>query len=247
MTEEKSPPPEKKRKRKRYQSSTNIHELRETSRLTKTAIEKISNGTPITEDEFFAIFKSDSIPQQEQDALLENIANKDDLQLNIPKLFIEQPKIVHGYLDFWVPDLESEMLTYFRDHPSELYSMAPRKFEELVAAIFRNNGFSVQLTPETRDGGVDLIAVHHSSLTGETVNLVECKRYGPTQKVGIGIVQRLLGCVHEHKASKGILVTTSFFTRDAQHVAMNSRHNLALNDYNSVTSWLAQLPFTSKK
>lgn len=233
---------EKPHKLKRRLPS-NISEFKENSRLAKEAVEKPTRGEAITEDDLVAIYKSDALLPNEQNAVLNNIPNLEELQflLQEPQLYVEQPEIVHGYLDFWVPNLEREMLAYFRANPEQLYSMAPRRFEELIAAIFKNNGFSVELTPQTRDGGVDIIAVQHSALTGETVNLVECKRYSPTRKVGIGVVQRLLGCVHERRATKGILVTTSFFSQDAQHVARNSKHVLALNAYNAVTGWLTDL------
>jgi DNA polymerase III subunit epsilon len=138
-----------------------------------------------------------------------------------------------------IRSVEQEMLAYFARNPHALYGMSPRKFEEFVAAIFKNNGFSVQLTPPSRDGGVDIIAVQHSALTGATVNLIECKRYAPNRPVGIGIVQRLVGVVEQNRAGKGILVTTSTFTRDAIRVAEATPHSLALRDYDAVCEWLS--------
>jgi DNA polymerase III epsilon subunit len=119
----------------------------------------------------------------------------------------------------WTPSIEHELFSYLSKHPRALLDLPPRRFEELVASIFRNNGFSVELTPQTRDGGVDIIAVENSSLTGGSLHLIECKRYAHENKVGIGIVQRLLGAVSQRRATKGILVTTSFFTQAAAQVA----------------------------
>ena len=119
-----------------------------------------------------------------------------------------------------------------------MFNLSPRRFEELVAAIFRNNGFTVELTPQTHDGGVDIIAVQHSAFTGELIHLIECKRYHPSRKVGIGVVQRLLGTVTQRRATKGIVVATSSFSRDAIRVAKETRHVIALNDYKSIVGWL---------
>jgi len=80
-----------------------------------------------------------------------------------------------------------------------------------IAKYGQNMG--VTLTPETRDGGFDILAVHRNMLTWDSVNLVECKRYGPESGHGIGVVQRLLGAVVQQRAAKGLVVTTSFFTR----------------------------------
>ena len=118
---------------------------------------------------------------------------------------------------------------------------SPRRFEELVASIFKNQGFDVELTPESRDGGFDVLAVHKDAFTGESKYLVECKRYAVTNTVGIGIVQRLLGVVEDQKATKGILATTSFFTKDARLVEERNRSKLALNDYNVLVGWLLTL------
>ena len=42
-------------------------------------------------------------------------------------------------------------------HPSEIVmSLSPRDFEILVAALFERMDYSIEITPETRDGGYDL-------------------------------------------------------------------------------------------
>jgi restriction system protein len=146
----------------------------------------------------------------------------------------------------WCPDVEAELLEFFRTNPELMTSMPPRRFEELVAAIFRNNGFYVELTPESRDNGVDIIAVERSALTGESVHLIECKRYAPDRPVGIGVVQRLLGVVTHMRATKGVIVTTSHFTSPARSLASNSRHVLTLRDYEALTFWLQNLPQASR-
>ncbi|MDD2721740.1 MAG: restriction endonuclease [Gallionella sp.] len=135
--------------------------------------------------------------------------------------------------------IELEVLAYFGRHPELLHSLPPRKFEELVAAVFRNNGFEVELTPETRDGGIDIIAVQKNGFGGSTLHLVECKRYLPENKVGIGIVQRMLGVVEQHRATQGLIVTTSSFSHDAEVCAQSSPYRLGLNGYTDLSKWLA--------
>ena len=96
-------------------------------------------------------------------------------------LYFRESEQAASYSSIWTPDLELEMIQHFQNHPEEMYSMAPRKFEELIAAIFKNHGFRVELTPATRDGGLDIIAIEDSIITGESVHLVECKRYAPVE------------------------------------------------------------------
>ncbi len=214
--------------------------LRKKTRFIGHVWAKIGEGKPLNQHEYNKVFKKGLFSDDELGSVFslfgaEEIANATSEILEIYK---EEPKRGSQDLNIWCPDLELEMIGYFRDHPEEMYSMAPRKFEELIAAIFKNHGFNVELTPPTRDGGVDIIAVEKSELTGESVHLVECKRYARDSHVGIGIVQRLLGVVTQMKATKGIIVTTSFFTADAKDAASHSKHVLALRDYDVLADWL---------
>jgi restriction system protein len=136
-------------------------------------------------------------------------------------------------------NIELEILAYFGRHPELLFSLPPRKFEEVVATVFRNSGFTVELTPETRDGGIDIIAIQKNGFAGSTLHLVECKRYLPENKVGVGIVQRMLGVVEQHRATQGIIVTTSSFSLDAKVCAQSSQYRLGLNGYTDLSKWLA--------
>ena len=140
---------------------------------------------------------------------------------------------------FLFSSVEREILAYFGRHPELMYSLPPRKFEELVAAVFKQSGFEVELTPETRDGGIDVIAVRNDKLIGRELHFIECKRYLPDNTVGIGVVQRLLGVVEQHRATKGVVVTTSSFSKDAKLVAANTCHRLELNEYQRVSAWLS--------
>jgi restriction system protein len=141
----------------------------------------------------------------------------------------------------WVPDFENEFLGYFRKHPEKLYELPPRKFEELIALIFKNQGFNVELTPETGDGGFDVVAVQNDQLTGKSTYLVECKRYQADNKVGVGIIRSLYGVVTDQKATKGILATSSFFTTGAKKFEETNCNKLSLSDYDVVVGWLSDL------
>ncbi|WP_457445158.1 restriction endonuclease [Roseateles sp. P5_E4] len=190
------------------------------------------------------LFLDEPLSSEELDALL----HSDYLSPSSETPFSDKPISLYESAKFEIAvaspflfsDVEHEVLAYFGRHPELLHSLPPRKFEELVAAVFRQNGFSVELTPETRDGGIDIIAIQKSGLSGSSLHLIECKRYLPHNTVGIGIVQRLLGVVEQHKATKGIVVTTSSFTRDAVLVAESAQHRLVLNEYSKLASWLAE-------
>ncbi len=93
--------------------------------------------------------------------------------------------------------------------PEDLFQLPPRRFEELVAHIFERFGYAVELTPESNDGGYDVIASRRAEIDIRV--LIECKRYTPPYKVGRPTLQRLLGVVSDRRqhATKAVLATTS--------------------------------------
>ncbi len=141
----------------------------------------------------------------------------------------------------WHPSFEEELFDYFLRNPSEVREISPRSFEKLVASIFRNQGFDVELTPQAKDGGFDLLAIQHSSYTGSSHYLVECKRYAEANKVGVDIVRSLYGVVADRNATKGLVVTTSFFTSGARGFADRNQRRLSLADYEVLLGWLENI------
>jgi DNA polymerase III epsilon subunit len=180
-------------------------------------------------------------PSQPDGALGDAFLLAEVYRAGFASLRMDVPQAVSSKSAIWTPDMETELFAYLRRNPAFVRELTPRRFEELVAAIFRNNGFDVELTPQSRDGGVDIIAVQHSTFTGDLIHFIECKRYQPSRKVGIGVVQRLLGTVAQRHATKGIVVTTSSFSRDAIQAANDTRHVMTLNDYETIVAWLRRL------
>lgn len=101
-----------------------------------------------------------------------------------------------------------EVCKYLAQNPNHLHQMDPRRFEELVAEMFRSHGWIVELTARTSDGGYDIVALKEEKLTGFRL-LVEAKRWSPDRPVGVGIVRSLYGLRGSQSASKVILATSS--------------------------------------
>ncbi|MCJ7767234.1 restriction endonuclease [Candidatus Bathyarchaeota archaeon] len=120
-------------------------------------------------------------------------------------------------------------------NPELLHDLPPRKFEELVAELLSREGLEVHLTPKTRDGGRDVLAFHQTPV-GRLLYLVECKRH--LTPVGIAIVQRLYGVVAQERATAGLVVTTSRFSKEALTFAETVKHQLGLKDYENMKIWL---------
>ena len=127
-----------------------------------------------------------------------------------------------------------EMVRALARRPADIYGLTPRQFETLIAEILHDLGWEIELTPESKDGGRDIIATipfGRSRLLG----LVECKRYSPCNKVGVEIVERFAYTVREKdKASFGMLATSSYFTQGAWDAAQQHQWQMQLHDFEQI-------------
>jgi Restriction endonuclease/Pentapeptide repeats (8 copies) len=133
--------------------------------------------------------------------------------------------------------LSSQLIDYLSKHPKALYSLRARQFEELVAEILAGFGWSVELTPATRDGGFDLFAISRDISGLRSSWIVECKKYSPENKVGVDIVRSVYGIQTDKRIANVLLATTSFFTDDAKRFKAE-RYDLELRDYDGIVEWL---------
>lgn len=142
------------------------------------------------------------------------------------------PRLVHA-----IATVNDELIRHVAKHPELLYELHPRRFEELVAELLRAQGFEPTLTPRTRDGGRDILAARSDAL-GSLLYLVECKRYAPKNKVGVEVVRAIHGVTQAERATKGVIVTTSSFTKDAIAFASPLKYGIGLHDFEALKSWL---------
>jgi restriction endonuclease Mrr len=135
-----------------------------------------------------------------------------------------------------------ELISALKDSPYLLRELTSRKFEEVVAEVFRAKGFVVNLTMKTRDGGKDIIAIHTDGLGIQSKYFIECKHYAEDNKIGVGIVRALHGVMNTKDGpNKTILVTTSTFTSDAKkfvETEIASKWDMTLADYDEILKWL---------
>ncbi|MDO8669837.1 MAG: restriction endonuclease, partial [Dehalococcoidia bacterium] len=91
----------------------------------------------------------------------------------------------------------------------ELQALSSTGFEEWVAARFRELGYSVKLTGNYGDHGIDLVVQKPGELA-----VVQCKNY-KAWKVGEPVLRDLFGAMHDHGANRAYLVTTGKLTGPA--------------------------------
>jgi restriction system protein len=94
-----------------------------------------------------------------------------------------------------------------------LAELSWREFEEMLAAAFRQEGYSVKVTGDSSaDGGVDLLLRRDAEVT-----LVQAKHW--RKDVGVATVRELFGVMAAEKAARGIVVTSGYFSADAMAFA----------------------------
>jgi restriction endonuclease Mrr len=121
--------------------------------------------------------------------------------------------------------------------PNDLRLIDRRKFEEIIAELFKGFGYETELTQRTRDGGKDIIAIKRQEI--DVKYLIECKRPDPGNPIGVSAVRELLGVKVDDNATKAILATTTYFTKDANLFFEKHRWELELKDYNAIMAWIA--------
>ena len=99
---------------------------------------------------------------------------------------------------------------------SDLLTLDPIDFEDLVAVLFKAMGMEVMTTERSGDGGVDVRAMDPDPIRGGKL-VIQVKRYRTT--IPPAPVRDLYGTMLHEGATKGILVTTAEFGPSAQEFA----------------------------
>lgn len=133
--------------------------------------------------------------------------------------------------------INSELIEYLASNPKYLHSLHWRKFEELLAEIFKNQGFETDLGPGRADGGVDLRLIQRSDI-GNMLILVQAKKYAEHRKIQLDPVKALWASVEDEQANKGILVSTSEFIPAAKIFANRHPYRLELAGPEKLLWWL---------
>jgi restriction system protein len=109
------------------------------------------------------------------------------------------------------------------DSRPNLLKLSPTEFEHLVRQLFAAMGAEAWTTIPSKDGGVDAVATSKNLFFGG-VCLIQAKRW--TGLVGLESVHALTGVMADHNATRGVLVTTSWFGRASEQFANRNRITL---------------------
>lgn len=113
----------------------------------------------------------------------------------------------------------------------------PREFEKIIAELLHYKGYEVHLTKRTRDGGYDVLAL--TKVGGIPFKILsECKRHKKT--IGIEIIRSFCDVVNYEKANKGLIFTTSYFSKPAIIRQSEMGTILDLKNRDDLIEWIIQ-------
>lgn len=113
-----------------------------------------------------------------------------------------------------------------------------RDFEELVAYLLEQDGWTVELTKPAKDDGVDVVAVKSDTTHGPIKTIWQAKKYKPTNRVGISCLRELAHVRDDFGASKAYIVTTSFLTSVALAKVQRDEYRLGAKEKPAVEEWV---------
>jgi restriction system protein len=105
------------------------------------------------------------------------------------------------------------------DSRPDLLDMTPTEFEHLTRQLFEAMGMKAWTTVASKDDGVDAVAVNEDPVMGGHC-IIQAKRY--RSAVGVEPIRALAGVMDDKHATTGILVTTSWVTKEGH--AFAQRH-----------------------
>lgn len=145
-----------------------------------------------------------------------------------------------------VRDCIAELLDHINRHPEILRTIHPGTFEDLVAEIFRQEGYHTEKISAWNqpDGGVDLIAVRQLA-PGDHLRLaIQCKRWGGVRRMSAEPLRSLAGVLDKFEAHKGVVATTGSFSRQAEEERTKYLWKISYRDYDNILSSLKALSLT---
>lgn len=125
-----------------------------------------------------------------------------------------------------------------------LLRVSPFKFEEIVVKVLINLGYGGSFEEagkafkKSGDEGID--GVISEDRLGLDMIYVQAKRYALENKVGRPLVQEFCGALMGKKAKKGIFITTSFYTREAEEYAKNIDSKIILINGDQLAQYMIE-------
>lgn len=104
-------------------------------------------------------------------------------------------------------------------------TITPLQFERDVARLYEGLGFTVEMTPQSHDGGVDFYAQRATEAGNDEIIAVQCKHYSGT--VGVDAARSLYGVITDQQhLTRGVLAASSTFSPECYKFTRGKRIDL---------------------
>ena len=178
-----------------------------------------------------------SVEQQRNNALL------DSPSVLLQAVIIPGDKTAEGQLVEAVAVPWFEIIELIIRSPDAIYEIDWRKWEEIIAGAYKQQGFEVELTPRSNDKGRDVIATLRGF--GSVRFFDQVKAYRPGHVVTAEEVRAMVGVLSlQPDISKGLVTTTSSFApgiMEDPDIARFMPHRLELKPRDALLDWLASI------
>lgn len=199
----------------------------------------LTQGNPLIIENMLRLI--DSLGIDVVDKLLYQQISVGKSDIVVPNKNIISPSLINIKKD--VLQINDDLMRYIAQEPMSMHELSPREFEKIIAELFKKLGYEVELTKQTRDGGVDIYIAKKTDL-GKFLFLVECKHYAPNRPVGIEVIRNMYGVLgmNKRKPTGGIIATTSHFAKGVKEeiVELNLEHRISLHDFEYISELLAK-------
>jgi HJR/Mrr/RecB family endonuclease len=209
-----------------HQEPVVTHHFHHTDQLYATSSAAIEIHYTVTDQ----LFPSDQLFPGDQ-LFPEKSASYDQADLALPETRLHIARLSPSFT----------MLERFLEDIAYLDALTWREFEELVADLLEKDGYSVTLGRGTKDGGKDIMATKHLEDVGPFMSVWQVKKLKPGNKVELAVIRELADTRTQHKASKGMMVTTAYLTRGALERVQQDQYLLGKVDRDDLMQWIRKV------
>ena len=118
-----------------------------------------------------------------------------------------------------------------------------RDLEKVIAELLEADGYDVELRGGSKDGGVDVIASKRIPQLGPVRTLWQAKHLRHGNKVGLSTIRELADVRNECKATKAIIVTSSYLTAGALKRIERDDYALGKIERPELEEWISRTLF----
>jgi hypothetical protein len=164
-----------------------------------------------------------------------------DAQYEQLPLALEEP-VALVTTQVYAANVTPQLVDALLARPDMIYELSPHVFEELICDRLQAMNLGVERVgghTYQKDGGIDIVAWPLAT-PFPFLMAIQAKHHRLSQrKTGPGPVRDLLGIVHTHPFSAGVLVTNTTFTPDAEWIAEQMPMLVHLRDIHDIERWLS--------